>query len=115
MEPIFTIYAGDTSPSISADLTTDDGSGNQVPLDLTDQEVTFLMWREGSSEVAVSGTAHAVGDPTEGRAQYDWLPGDTARAGAYVAIWRVQDGTQVLTSPNDGVPIPVHIRQGATS
>lgn len=99
------IKRNDTKGMISCSLIEGDGSA----ADLSGASVKFMMRLEGRPSPKVNAAAVVLGDPSQGVVSYQWLEGDTDRAGDYEAEWQVTyaDG-RVATFPSDGY-IPVRI------
>lgn len=93
----FNIKQNDRLPSLSATLTTVDGTA----VDLTGGTVKLLMRSKGGS-VKVNSAAVIV-NPTSGAVRYDWGATDTDAVGTYQAEFEFTDGSgKKETFPNDG-------------
>lgn len=92
------IRQGDTLPAISGVCEDDAGS----PIDLSDvTEVRFRMLAKGTRELLVDAAGEVV-DAASGRVRYQWIDGDTDRAGTHLAEFQLLfTGPLTLTVPND--------------
>lgn len=92
----FDIKRGDTSPALSRVLR----DGNGAAINLVGATVGFSMWLRG--EPATISEAVATIGPADGQVVYAWQPGDTAKAGAYFAEFKVTYSDDTIeTFPND--------------
>ena len=103
MASSFTIKQGDLAPPLQAALT--DSAGQ--PMNLTGNlGITFQMkLRQHADNVAVAlkvdAAGAAVGDPTLGVVEYDWVGADTDEVGDYIAEFKVvQSDGKPRTVPN---------------
>jgi hypothetical protein len=95
----FFITQNDLSPSIKATLLDLDG---KTPKDLTGATISFRMQLASKGGVVILGACSIIGSPTLGVVQYDWVSGDTANAGNFIAEWIVTlPGGKTMTWPND--------------
>lgn len=95
----FTMKANDLLPTIQAVLTNSGGAVN-----LTGATVKFIMRGADATFTPTSGqpkinTAAVIADATNGVVRYDWVIGDTATPGNYVAEWQVTIGGKPETFP----------------
>ena len=92
----FTIKQTNTSPILGAQLK----DANSDPVDLTGATVVFNM-ADINDRVVVNGAACTVTDEENGRVQYEWQTGDTARNGIYHGEFKVtySDGS-IESFPN---------------
>jgi hypothetical protein len=81
----FTLVQSDTSPSISGALTESDGT---TPLVLTGCTVRFQMRPASDRRYSVDAAAAIVSD-TGGTVRYDFVTGDLATAGEFIARWQI--------------------------
>lgn len=96
-----TLKRHDTWPPVKATLKqTNEGTGNQEPIDLTGAvKVTFIM-KTGST--LVEGTCSIV-NAKEGKVEYVFAAGDTAIAGSYEVEFEIEwSPTKIQTVPNGG-------------
>jgi hypothetical protein len=95
----FTMKANDLAPSIQAALTS-----NNSAVDLTNATVKFIMRPADTNFVPSAGSAkvNATGvvvNASGGIVRYDWVTGDTATPGNYVAEWQVTINAKPETFP----------------
>lgn len=107
-EADFYIKEGDTSPPILAQLLNDDGS----PVDLTDALVNVKLEEVGGDSYTVDASG-IIGEPSNGKARYEWSDGDTSTAGYYNTVFEVQydavtnvaDETHTYSAGTDVYPL----------
>lgn len=91
----FVIKQNDTSPSLQTQLL----DADDVPINLTDATVTFIM--KDFNTGIVLNTPMTVVTPANGVVQYDWQTGDTANTGTFYVEFKVEYANgAVETFPN---------------
>jgi hypothetical protein len=86
---------GDLLPVLTATLQNSDGT----PIDLTGATVALVI--KNVLDVETVREADIV-SATLGNVRYEWVAGDTATAGDFRCRWRITDGADITTVPNDG-------------
>jgi len=99
----FTIKKHDLRPRYRVQLTsTDPGTGEQVPVDLTAAtSVRFMMSATTGGALVVDEAGTFVDKPT-GIVEYIWTSGDTDTAGTYNIEFEVMWGAEPQTYPSEG-------------
>lgn len=95
----FTIKQDDLLPAIEVALL----DGNGAAVDLTGAtQVRFLMRLPRGTQPKVAAATTVV-TPAAGVVRYDWVTGNTDKAGTYRAEWEVTfPGSKPMTFPSDG-------------
>ena len=105
MNDVFTIGQGDTVPELTFEL--------YPPVSLAGATVRFTMKRDGAPESEapiINRRVAAAAQDNPGIVRHDWIAGDTATAGEYVAEFEVTFSTgKIGTYPNTTRKIPVVI------
>lgn len=91
------IYLGknDLLPVLTATLQNADGT----PMNLTGATVQLLI--KNVLDVVTVREATVV-EAASGSVRYNWVAADTVAAGDFRLRWRVTDGADITTVPNDG-------------
>jgi hypothetical protein len=87
---------GDTYPELRAQLM--DG---EDPYNLTDYSVDITIRRTDADENVVSDSVDTK-ISNRGIVEYEWGPTDTEESGTYYLEFVAEDGTDVVSFPNDG-------------
>ena len=96
--------SNDTAPSISGSLT--DSTGAPINLSAALTTVRFQMRLTAESRFAVDAAA-TITDAPNGNVRYDFVAGDLASAGDYVARWQITwaDGQTQHSDPANTITI----------
>lgn len=108
-----TFKRGDTGPAVRACVV--NAQDRSVP-DWSAATVVFIMWRidEDGLFVEIVNAAGAVETPTDssGTLRYDWAAGDTDLVGRFPAKFRVAEGAEIESYPDEGY-MWINIEEGA--
>ena len=85
---------GDTSPSIRFTLS--------PPVNLSGATVVFSMSPAAGGAITVNRASAVIENAALGIVRYDWISGNTAVAGSFVAEFEVSNAGRVETYPNFG-------------